>query len=152
MVGNKAYICIIFTILNMYNVFRYHDWMQSPELLEQTASERLTLDQEYEMQQSWFHDENSNFYCLKRYFRTFLYFWRCQKSGWIRWFDRYFQGEVEKLLLIVSYLNMTSMGFEPWPEPSCISDCHMSCTGPDGESNTAQNFSRLKRNMIYSVT
>jgi len=46
--------------------------MQSPELLEQTASERLTLDQEYEMQQSWFHDENSNFYCLKRYFRTFF--------------------------------------------------------------------------------
>jgi len=66
------------------HVPRYHDWMQSPELLEQTASERLTLDQEYEMQQSWFHDENSNFYCLKRYFRTFLYFWRCQKSGWIR--------------------------------------------------------------------
>ena len=33
--------------------------MQSPELLEQTASERLTLDQEYEMQQSWFLDENS---------------------------------------------------------------------------------------------
>ncbi|XP_020616957.1 N-acetyltransferase 9-like protein [Orbicella faveolata] len=40
------------------HVPRYHDWMQSPELLEQTASERLTLDQEYEMQQSWFHDEN----------------------------------------------------------------------------------------------
>lgn len=40
--------------------------MQSPELLEQTASERLTLDQEYEMQQSWFHDENSNFYYLKK--------------------------------------------------------------------------------------
>ena len=38
---------------------RYHHWMQSPELLEQTASERLTLDQEYEMQQSWFQDENS---------------------------------------------------------------------------------------------
>ena len=33
--------------------------MQSPELLEQTASERLTLDQEYEMQQSWFLDKNS---------------------------------------------------------------------------------------------
>lgn len=40
------------------HVPRYHDWMQSPELLEQTASERLTLDQEYEMQQSWFLDEN----------------------------------------------------------------------------------------------
>ncbi|KAJ7371125.1 N-acetyltransferase 9 [Desmophyllum pertusum] len=40
------------------HVPRYHDWMQSPELLGQTASERLTLDQEYEMQQSWFQDEN----------------------------------------------------------------------------------------------
>lgn len=38
--------------------------MQSPVLLEQTASERLTLDQEYEMQQSWLHDENSNFYFI----------------------------------------------------------------------------------------
>lgn len=38
--------------------------MQSPELLEQTASERLTLDQEYDMQQSWFQDENSKlFWC-----------------------------------------------------------------------------------------
>lgn len=40
------------------HVPRYHDWMQSPELLEQTASDRQTLDQEYEMQQSWFSDEN----------------------------------------------------------------------------------------------
>lgn len=46
--------------------------MQSPELLEQTASERLTLDQEYEMQQSWFHDENSNFYYLKKNFLIIL--------------------------------------------------------------------------------
>lgn len=56
----------ILSFFNVCNVFRYHDWMQSPELLEQTASERLTLDQEYEMQQSWFHDENSNFYYLKK--------------------------------------------------------------------------------------
>ena len=57
----------------MYTVFRYHDWMQSPELLEQTASERLTLDQEYEMQQSWFQDENSklNFIFLKKLFPNF---------------------------------------------------------------------------------
>lgn len=33
--------------------------MQSAELLEQTASERLTLEQEYDMQRSWFQDENS---------------------------------------------------------------------------------------------
>jgi len=40
------------------HVPRYHEWMQSHELLEQTASERLTLEQEYDMQQSWFQDEN----------------------------------------------------------------------------------------------
>ncbi|XP_068762189.1 N-acetyltransferase 9-like protein isoform X2 [Montipora capricornis] len=32
--------------------------MQSTELLEQTASERLSLEQEYDMQQTWFQDEN----------------------------------------------------------------------------------------------
>ncbi|CAL1274800.1 unnamed protein product [Larinioides sclopetarius] len=32
--------------------------MQNPELLELTASEPLTLKQEYEMQQSWFQDED----------------------------------------------------------------------------------------------
>ncbi|XP_029190977.2 N-acetyltransferase 9-like protein isoform X1 [Acropora millepora] len=40
------------------HVPRYHEWMQSAELLEQTASERLTLEQEYDMQRSWFQDEN----------------------------------------------------------------------------------------------
>ena len=39
--------------------------MQSPELLEQTASERLTLEQEYDMQNSWFQDENSKPDCCE---------------------------------------------------------------------------------------
>ncbi|KAF9163112.1 N-acetyltransferase 9 [Actinomortierella ambigua] len=33
--------------------------MQSPELLELTASEPLTLEEEYEMQRSWHVDENT---------------------------------------------------------------------------------------------
>lgn len=69
------------------HVPKYHQWMESdhlrgewgpsvnsaqilrtrnqpfplllPSCLELTASERLSLDQEYEMQQSWLHDENS---------------------------------------------------------------------------------------------
>lgn len=35
----------------------YHGWMQDPDLLEATASEALSLDQEYKMQQTWRDDE-----------------------------------------------------------------------------------------------
>lgn len=41
--------------------------MKDPELLKLTASEPLTLDQEYEMQETWRNDEDSKsfikFYC-----------------------------------------------------------------------------------------
>jgi hypothetical protein len=36
----------------------YHEWMQSPELQEATASEPLSIDQEFAMQQSWATDED----------------------------------------------------------------------------------------------
>lgn len=36
----------------------YHTWMESPELREQTASERLTLEQEHAMQRAWHLDED----------------------------------------------------------------------------------------------
>jgi RimJ/RimL family protein N-acetyltransferase len=35
----------------------YNDWMKDPDLLSQTASEPLTLEEEYEMQRSWRLDE-----------------------------------------------------------------------------------------------
>lgn len=38
--------------------------MNSDELRKQTASEKLTLSEEYEMQQTWLNDENSEF-CQK---------------------------------------------------------------------------------------
>ncbi|XP_072044084.1 N-acetyltransferase 9-like protein [Amphiura filiformis] len=41
-----------------YHVPRYHEWMKSPELQQLTASEPLTMDQEYEMQKSWHLDDN----------------------------------------------------------------------------------------------
>lgn len=38
---------------------RYHEWMKSPELQQLTASEPLSLQQEYDMQKSWREDDDS---------------------------------------------------------------------------------------------
>lgn len=40
-------------------VHRYHEWMKDPFLQEATASEPLTLEEEYAMQASWRDDEKS---------------------------------------------------------------------------------------------
>ncbi|KAH9997951.1 acyl-CoA N-acyltransferase [Russula vinacea] len=44
------------------HVEKYHTWMQSAELRELTASEELTLEQEYAMQRSWQEDDDSATY------------------------------------------------------------------------------------------
>ena len=37
----------------------YHEWMQQQQMLDLTASERMTLEQEYSNQQSWTLDPTS---------------------------------------------------------------------------------------------
>jgi hypothetical protein len=39
------------------HVIAYHSWMQNPFLLQTTASEPLSLEEEYENQESWFQDD-----------------------------------------------------------------------------------------------
>lgn len=53
-IGDKVILVPYLT----HHVEKYHQWMSNPELQELTASEPLTLQAEYDMQQSWLNDED----------------------------------------------------------------------------------------------
>ncbi|KPP79965.1 hypothetical protein Z043_100423 [Scleropages formosus] len=49
---------VVLVPYNAEHVPRYHEWMASSELQKLTASEPLTLEQEYDMQRSWREDDD----------------------------------------------------------------------------------------------
>lgn len=49
---------VVLVPYNTQHVPRYHEWMKSPELQLLTASEPLTLEEEYNMQKSWREDDD----------------------------------------------------------------------------------------------
>ncbi|KAM7381265.1 hypothetical protein PAMA_012216 [Pampus argenteus] len=49
---------VVLVPYNVAHVPRYHEWMKSPELQQLTASEPLSLDQEYDMERSWREDDD----------------------------------------------------------------------------------------------
>eukprot|EP00002_Diphylleia_rotans_P040389 TRINITY_DN9557_c0_g2_i1.p1 TRINITY_DN9557_c0_g2~~TRINITY_DN9557_c0_g2_i1.p1 ORF type:complete len:195 (+),score=49.35 TRINITY_DN9557_c0_g2_i1:73-657(+) len=54
LIGSK----VVLVPYETQHVPKYHDWMESDFLRDMTASERLTLEEEYEMQKSWRNDSN----------------------------------------------------------------------------------------------
>eukprot|EP00163_Fabomonas_tropica_P016302 TRINITY_DN29293_c0_g1_i1.p1 TRINITY_DN29293_c0_g1~~TRINITY_DN29293_c0_g1_i1.p1 ORF type:complete len:213 (-),score=34.88 TRINITY_DN29293_c0_g1_i1:3-641(-) len=49
---------VTFVPYKPYHVEKYHGWMTNPELQDLTASEPLSMKEEYDMQEEWHQDES----------------------------------------------------------------------------------------------
>ncbi|VDK67947.1 unnamed protein product [Onchocerca ochengi] len=54
LIGRK----VILVPYRKHHVVKYHTWMENEELRRLTASERLSLEDEYEMQARWHEDDD----------------------------------------------------------------------------------------------
>lgn len=57
--GKKRVLLEVADLLLFLLESQYHEWMKDPQLQEQTASEPLSLKEEFEMQTSWHLDPDS---------------------------------------------------------------------------------------------
>ena len=58
---------VILVPYRKHHVLKYHDWMSLPEIKKLTASEPLTIEEEYQMQSNWQLDEDKlTFIVLRR--------------------------------------------------------------------------------------
>ena len=63
------------------HVSTYHSWMESEELREATASERLSLEEEEAMQRSWAEEDASGFQFLVFRLLSFFSFFLPRSRG-----------------------------------------------------------------------
>ncbi|EKM74964.1 hypothetical protein AGABI1DRAFT_47168 [Agaricus bisporus var. burnettii JB137-S8] len=54
LLGNR----VVLVPYRIHHVPKYHEWMLDPQLRDLTASEPLSLEEEYDMQQKWQNDED----------------------------------------------------------------------------------------------
>jgi len=73
--GKKRVLLEVADLLLFLLESQYHEWMKDPQLQEQTASEPLSLKEEFEMQTSWHldPDSESSTLCLHSHLKSPLF-------------------------------------------------------------------------------